>query len=43
MALCIETERERDGRWIAEAVELPGVMVYGADREGAINAAKELA
>lgn len=25
----IETERERDGRWIAEAKEVPGLMVYG--------------
>ena len=25
----IEPEREGDGRWIAEVVELPGVMAYG--------------
>jgi predicted RNase H-like HicB family nuclease len=43
MALRIETELEVDGRWIAEVVELPGVMVYGADRESAIRAVKELA
>ena len=30
------TEREVDGRWIAEAPELPGVMVYGGTREKAI-------
>ena len=25
----IETDREEDGRWIAEMPDLPGVMVYG--------------
>lgn len=25
----IELEQETDGRWIAEVVELPGVMTYG--------------
>ena len=25
----IEIEQEQDPRWIAEAVELPGVMAYG--------------
>jgi predicted RNase H-like HicB family nuclease len=25
----IETERETDGRFIAEVIEMPGVMVYG--------------
>lgn len=28
--LKIETERETDGRWIAEVVALPGVLAYGA-------------
>jgi predicted RNase H-like HicB family nuclease len=27
--LKIETEKERDGRWIAEVTSLPGVMAYG--------------
>ena len=26
----IEVEREADGRWIAEVIELPGVLVYGS-------------
>ena len=43
MRLRIETEREVDGRWIAEVADLPGVMVYGSDRESAIAGAKELA
>jgi predicted RNase H-like HicB family nuclease len=25
----IEYEREEDGRWIAEATQLPGVLAYG--------------
>ena len=25
----IEVEQDEDGRWIAEIVELPGVMAYG--------------
>ena len=39
----IETERESDGRWIAEAPELPGVMAYGATRDEAIRRAEALA
>jgi predicted RNase H-like HicB family nuclease len=31
--LSIELDREDDGRWIAEALELPGVMTCGATRE----------
>ncbi len=26
----METEREEDGRWIAEVPELPGVLAYGS-------------
>ena len=41
--LTIELEREDDGRWIAEAVELPGVMCYGETRERAICETERLA
>jgi predicted RNase H-like HicB family nuclease len=41
--LTVELDREADGRWIAEVVELPGVMVYGASREEALGKAKALA
>lgn len=41
--MILETERETDGRWIAEIPELPGVMTYGASREQAISRAKALA
>jgi predicted RNase H-like HicB family nuclease len=39
----IETEREEDGRWIAEVPALPGVLAYGATREAAIAKAQALA
>lgn len=41
--LSIELDREEDGRWIAEATELPGVMSYGATREEAISNTEKLA
>jgi predicted RNase H-like HicB family nuclease len=39
----IELDREDDGRWIAEVLELPGVLAYGATREQAIAAVERLA
>jgi predicted RNase H-like HicB family nuclease len=32
----VETEREVDGRWIAEVSLLPGAMAYGATKEEAV-------
>jgi predicted RNase H-like HicB family nuclease len=32
----VEVEREVDGRWLAEVVELPGVLAYGATDDEAI-------
>jgi predicted RNase H-like HicB family nuclease len=43
MRFTIETEAEEDGRWIAEIVELPGVMQYGESRDEAIARAEALA
>ncbi|MEX2272820.1 MAG: type II toxin-antitoxin system HicB family antitoxin [Vicinamibacterales bacterium] len=37
VVLQVEYEQETDGRWIAEVVELPGVMVYGDTREDACD------
>lgn len=31
----IETEQETDGRWIAEVLEIPGVLTYGDTLEQA--------
>ena len=41
--LRIETEREEDGRWIAELPALPGVMTYGATEQEAVAKVKVLA
>jgi len=38
----VETERETDGRWIAEVVDLPGVLAYGQTREEAVRLAQAL-
>ncbi|HEX9725205.1 MAG TPA: type II toxin-antitoxin system HicB family antitoxin [Vicinamibacteria bacterium] len=35
MTFKVEIEREDDGRWIAEVLELPGVMAYGTTSEEA--------
>lgn len=43
MTLTVEIDRETDGRWIAEVLELPGVLAYGDSREHAIKSAKALA
>jgi len=43
MHLSIETEREDDGRWIAEVPQLPGVLAYGATAEEASAKAEILA
>jgi predicted RNase H-like HicB family nuclease len=41
--LLIETEREDDGRWIAEVPALPGVMSYGTTDAEARSKATALA
>ncbi|MBU6411615.1 MAG: type II toxin-antitoxin system HicB family antitoxin [Verrucomicrobia bacterium] len=43
MNLKIEVEREVDGRWIAEFMELPGCMAYGKTQAHALAKAKALA
>ncbi|HLZ12917.1 MAG TPA: hypothetical protein VKP58_10035 [Candidatus Acidoferrum sp.] len=39
----VETELEADGRWIAEIVDVPGVMAYGATENEAMASAQALA
>jgi predicted RNase H-like HicB family nuclease len=39
----IEIEQEEDGRYIAEIVELPGVLVYGNSQQEAISKVQALA
>ena len=39
----VETEREDDGRWIAEIVEIPGALTYGLTVEEATAKVQALA
>ena len=41
--LRIESEKEEDGRWIAEVPALPGVLAYGATKAEAGAKVKALA
>lgn len=43
MRFQIETDREADGRWIAEVAALPGVMAYGKTRSEAVARVQALA
>lgn len=38
----IEYEQEEDGRWLAEVIELPGVLAYGRTPEDAMAKAQAL-
>ncbi len=41
--MTIETEREADGRWLAEVLEIAGALTYGPTRAQAIANAQALA
>jgi predicted RNase H-like HicB family nuclease len=43
MTFTVEYEQEEDGRWLAEVLELPGVLAYGATPAEATARAKALA
>jgi predicted RNase H-like HicB family nuclease len=43
MRLTVEFDRETDGRWIADVLELPGVLAYGSNQDEALAAAQALA
>ncbi|MSQ41254.1 MAG: type II toxin-antitoxin system HicB family antitoxin [Dehalococcoidia bacterium] len=43
MKLQIDSEQEEDGRWVAEGMELPGVMAYSSSQEEATAKAQALA
>jgi len=42
MKFTIECEQEEDGRWLAEVVELPGVLAYGQTPEEAMSRVQAL-
>jgi len=39
----VEMELQADGRWIAEVVQLPGLLAYGATQKEAVASAQALA
>jgi predicted RNase H-like HicB family nuclease len=43
MTFTVEYEQEDDGRWLAEVLELPGVLAYGQTSDEAIAKAQALA
>ncbi|MCL4504547.1 MAG: type II toxin-antitoxin system HicB family antitoxin [Chloroflexi bacterium] len=42
MKFTIEYEQEEDGRWLAEVLELPGVLAYGSTPNDAVAKVKAL-
>ncbi|WP_426991226.1 type II toxin-antitoxin system HicB family antitoxin [Methylomonas sp. CM2] len=43
MNFTIELEQESDGRWLAELLELPGVLAYGTSSLEAVSKVEVLA
>ncbi len=43
MTYTVEYAQEEDGRWLAEIVEIPGVLVYGQTSDEAMAKAQALA
>ncbi|QYX32986.1 type II toxin-antitoxin system HicB family antitoxin [Sphaerospermopsis torques-reginae] len=43
MNLKIEIEQEEDGRFIAEVIDIPGVLAYGSTRQEAVAKVQALA
>ena len=43
MTFTVEYEQESDGRWLAEVLELPGVLAYGQTSDQAIARSQDLA
>ena len=39
----VEVEQEEDGRWLAEVLELPGVLAYGQSQDAAVSKVQALA
>jgi predicted RNase H-like HicB family nuclease len=43
MTFTVEYEQEDDGRWLAEVLQMPGVLAYGQSSDEAIAKAQALA
>ena len=39
----VDVEREDDGRWLAEVIEVPGVLAYGDTQGAAVSKVQALA
>ncbi len=39
----VELEQEDDGRWLAEVIELPGVLAYGDTQQAVLSKVQALA
>jgi predicted RNase H-like HicB family nuclease len=39
----VEVEQEEDCRWLAEVLELPGVLAYGQNQDAAVSKVQALA
>ena len=42
MRYVVEVDREEDGGWLAEVLEMPGAVAFGETREEALRAAEAL-
>jgi len=42
MRYVVEVEREEEGGWLAEVLEMPGAVAFGETREEALRAAEAL-
>lgn len=43
MKFTVEYEQEEDGRWLAEVLEMPGVLAYGKNPDEAVAHVQALA
>ena len=43
MNFVVELEQEKDGRWIAEVLDVPGALAYGHSHEQALAKVEALA
>jgi predicted RNase H-like HicB family nuclease len=42
MRYVVEVERDEDGRWLAEVLDMPGAVAFGETRDEALRAAEAL-
>ena len=43
ITLTVEVDQEEDGRWLAEVLDLPGVLAYGQSQDAAASKVQALA